>query len=54
MLKDYLDSERGNPLPPLIGILFPLSSKGSLNSPTHREDSSQVRVFNMHIQSKLL
>ena len=28
MVKDYSDSERGNPLPP-YGLLFPISSKGS-------------------------
>ena len=28
MVKDYPDSERGNPLPP-HGLLFPISSKGS-------------------------
>ena len=28
MVKDYSDSERGNPLPP-HGILFPISTKGS-------------------------
>ena len=29
MVKDHSDSERGNPLPPLNGLLFPISSKGS-------------------------
>ena len=29
IVKDHLDSERGNPLPP-HGLLFPISSKGSL------------------------
>ena len=28
MVKDHLDSERGNPLPP-HGLLFPINSKGS-------------------------
>ena len=28
MVKDHLDSERGNPLPP-HGLLFPISNKGS-------------------------
>ena len=28
MVKDHLDSEKGNPLPP-HGLLFPISSKGS-------------------------
>ena len=27
MVKDHLDGERGNPLPP-HGLLFPISSKG--------------------------
>ena len=29
MVKDHLDSERGNPFPPLHGLLFPISSKGA-------------------------
>ena len=29
MVKDHSDSERGNLLPPLHGLLFPISSKGS-------------------------
>ena len=29
MVKDYSDSKRGNPLLPLHGLLFPISSKGS-------------------------
>ena len=28
MVKDLSDSERGNPLPPLHGLLFPISSTG--------------------------
>ena len=40
MVKDHSDRERGNPLPP-HGLLFPIRS-------------GQVRVFNVHIQSKLL
>ena len=28
MVEDHSDSERGNPLPPLHGLLFPISSKG--------------------------
>ena len=35
------DSERGNPLSPLYGLFFPVRS-------------GQVRVFNVHNQSKLL
>ena len=29
IVKDYSESERGNPLPPLHGLLFLISSKGS-------------------------
>ena len=29
MTKDLSDSERGNPLPSLGGLFFPISSKGS-------------------------
>ena len=29
MVKDYSISKRGIPLPPLHGILYPISSKGS-------------------------
>ena len=29
MVKDHSDSERGNPMPPLHGLLFLISSKGS-------------------------
>ena len=32
MVKDHSDSKRGNPLPPLHGLLFPISSKGSFIS----------------------
>ena len=38
--KDHSDSERGNPLPSLHGLLFTIRS-------------GQVRVFNVHNQSKL-
>ena len=38
MVKDYSDSERGNPLPP-HGLLFPISSKGSFIC-MHRQDST--------------
>ena len=30
MVKDHAGSTRGNPLPPLHELLFPISSKGSL------------------------
>ena len=38
MVKDRSDSERGNPLPPLNVLLFPISSKGSFKciAPTYR------------------
>ena len=38
MVKDDSDSERGNTLPPLHGLLFPISSKGSfyMHHPTDR------------------
>ena len=29
MIKDHSDSERKTPLPPLHGLFFPISSKGS-------------------------
>ena len=29
LVKDHSDSERGNPLLPLYGLLFQISSKGS-------------------------
>ena len=29
MVKDHSDRKRGNPLPPLNGLLFPISSKGT-------------------------
>ena len=29
MVKDHLNNEGGNPLSPLHGLLFPISSKGS-------------------------
>ena len=40
MAKDHLDSKRANPLPPLHGLLFLISSKGSLYVPSHRQDST--------------
>ena len=39
MVKDHSDSERGNPLPP-HGLLFPISSKGSLYASSHRQDNT--------------
>ena len=39
LLKDHSDSERGNPLPP-HRLLFPISSKGFLYAPSHRQDST--------------
>ena len=39
MIKDHLDFERGNPLPP-HGLLFPISSKFFFISPSHRQDNT--------------
>ena len=39
MVKDHSDSERGNPLLP-HGLLFPISSKGSLYASSHRQDNT--------------
>ena len=39
MVKDHSDSEKGNPLPP-HRLLFPISSKGYLYAPSHRQDST--------------
>ena len=39
MVKDYSDSEKENPLPP-HRLLFPISSKGSLYAPSHRQDNT--------------
>ena len=33
--KDHSDWERGNPLLPLTGLLFPISNNGSLYAPSH-------------------
>ena len=39
MVKDHSDSERGNPLLPLHGLLcFQLSPKDLLYAPSHRQD----------------
>ena len=46
MVKKNSDCEKGNWLPPLHGLLFTIRS-GQVRS-------GQVRVFNVHIQSKLL
>ena len=37
MVKDYSDSERGNPLPPLHGLLFP---RVLLYASSHRKDNT--------------
>ena len=39
MVKDHLDSERGNPLPP-HGLLFRLTARVLLYAPSHRQDST--------------
>ena len=38
MVKDHTDSQRGNPLPPLHGLLFLISSKGLASC--FRQDST--------------
>ena len=37
MVKDHLDNERGNPLPP-YGLLFSICSKGFFYASSHRQD----------------
>ena len=45
MIRPYMakdrSAKRGNPLPPLHGLHFPISSKGSF---THRRDSTNLVV----------
>ena len=40
MVKDHSDSEKGNLLPPLHRLFFPISSKSSFITPFHRQDST--------------
>ena len=41
MVKDCSDSKRGNPLTPLHGVLFPISTARSLlYAPPHKQDST--------------
>ena len=40
MVKGQSNSTRGNLLPPLHGLLFLISGKGSLYAPSHRQDST--------------
>ena len=40
-VRDYSDSKKGNLLPPLHGLLFPISSKGSLT-----EEEEEMFLFN--------
>ena len=40
MAKDQLDSERGNPLPPLYGHSFQLVARDLLHASSHRRDSA--------------
>ena len=46
VVKDHWDSDRGNPLPPLHGLLFPISSKRSFicTIPTDRITHTTVFV----------
>ena len=39
-IKDHSDSKRGNPLPPLHGLLFLISSKGSFICTITQKDST--------------
>ena len=43
MVKDHSESERENPLSP-HGLLFPISSKGTLYASSHRQDSTYHRL----------
>ena len=57
MVKDYTDSERGNPLPP-HGLLLPISSKDSLYVSSHRQDNTYHGLFhtswgNIYTMAKL-
>ena len=40
MVKVYGDSQRGNPLPPLLGLLFVISSNGFCIYTIHIQDST--------------
>ena len=40
--KNNSNSERGNPLSPLCGLLFPISSKGSFTHTIKKEKSKQT------------
>ena len=40
MVNDHSDSERGNLLLPLHGLLFPINSKVFLYAPSHRQDNT--------------
>ena len=42
MVKNHLYSERRNPLPPLHGLLFPISSKGYFICTIHRQESTYL------------
>ena len=45
MVKDHSDSERGNPLPPLLGLLFLISSRatfGLLSSKSLRSSTNSL------------
>ena len=46
MAKDHSYSERGNPLPPPHGLLFPISNKGGLvYASSHRQDTTYHNIF---------
>ena len=47
MVTDHSDSERGNPLLP-HGLLFPVSSKGSLYASSHRHNTYHSLCYTSH------
>ena len=44
MVKDHSDSEKGNPLPP-HGLLFRLTARVLLYTPSHRQDSTHHGLY---------
>ena len=40
MVKDHSENDRANTMPALHRLPFPVSSKGSLYAPSHRQDST--------------
>ena len=45
MVQDHSDSEKGNPLPPLHGLLFPrLAARVLLYAASYRQDNTYHRL----------